>query len=110
MDALNNGAGISYQVMWQLRVLCWNLGDGESLITELSPSPLPEDPETLMQVISRERPELRPIQASVLKGIVAVDAWGHVLASRELTAHQDAWLCGVSRQLLLPVLEPITPG
>ena len=96
--------------MWQLRVLCWNLGDGESLLTELSDAPLPEDPETLMQVISRERPELRPIQASVLKGIVAVDAWGRVLSSRELSATQDAWLCEVSRQLLLPVLEPIAAG
>ncbi len=106
----NDAAGIGYQVMWQLRVLCWNLGDGESLITELSASPLPEDPETLMRVISSERPELRPIQASVLKGIVAVDAWGHVLAGRELSADQDAWLCNVSRQLLLPVLEPIVAG
>ena len=95
------------QVMWQLRVLCWNLGDGESLITELSPEPLPEDPETLMQVISRERPELRPIQASVLKGIVAVDAWSHVLSSRELNPEQEAWICSISQRMLLPVLEPI---
>ena len=93
--------------MWQLRVLCWNLGDGESLITELSPEPLPEDPETLMQVMSRERPELRPIQASVLKGIVAVDGWGHVLSSRELNPEQEAWICSVSQRMLLPVLEPI---
>ena len=98
---------IRYQVMWQLRVLCWNLGDGESLISELSGNPLPEDPEILMQVISRERPELRPIQASVLKGIVAVDPWGNVLSSRELNADQEAWLCDVSRKMLLPVIEPI---
>lgn len=98
---------IRYQVMWQLRVLCWNLGDGESLISELSSDPLPENPEILMQVISRERPELRPIQASVLKGIVAVDPWGNVLTSRELNAEQEAWLCTISQQLLLPVIEPI---
>ena len=98
---------LRYQVMWQLRVLCWNLGDGESLISELSSEQLPEDPEILMQVISKERPELRPIQASVVKGIVAVDHWGHVLASRELTAEQEAWLCDVSRKMVLPVIEPI---
>ena len=98
---------IRYQVMWQLRVLCWNLGDGESLISELSSDPLPENPEILMQVISRERPELRPIQASVLNGIVAVDPWGNVLTSRELNAEQEAWLCTISQQLLLPVIEPI---
>jgi len=40
----NDAAGIGYQVMWQLRVLCWNLGDGESLITELSASPCPKTP------------------------------------------------------------------
>jgi hypothetical protein len=103
----HHASELRYQVMWQLRVLCWNLGDGESLITELSAEPLPEQPEVLMQVLSRERPELRPIQASVLKGIVAVDAWGHVLSSRELSVEQEAWLCDVSRQLLLPVIEPI---
>jgi hypothetical protein len=43
----------------------------------------------------------------VLKGIVAVDPWGNVLTSRELNAEQEAWLCEISQQLLLPVIEPI---
>jgi hypothetical protein len=104
---LNIDQPLGYRVVWQLRVLCWNLGDGESLVIELSDQPLPEDPITLMAVLSKQRPELRPIQASVVKGIVAVDHWGHVLTSRELTAEQEAWLCDVSRKLLLPVIEPI---
>lgn len=98
---------IAWKVIWHLRVLCWNLGDGESLISEFSETPLPEDPQLLMKAMSNERPELKPIQANVVKGIVAVDKFGRILKSNELSANENRWLCKISRQYLLPVLDPI---
>ncbi|MEC7737700.1 MAG: hypothetical protein VYE46_02340 [Cyanobacteriota bacterium] len=98
---------ITWKVMWHLRVLCWNLGDGESLISEFSEAPLPEDPQILMEAMSNERPELKPIQANVVKGIVAVDEFGRILKSNELSPDEDYWLCKISHQQLLPVLDPI---
>ena len=98
---------ISWKVIWQLRVLCWNLGDGESLITEFSETPLPEDPQVLMRALSNERPELKPIQASVIKGIVAIDSNGRILHSNELSPEENIWLCNISKQQMLLILEPI---
>ena len=93
--------------MWQLRVLCWTLGDGETLISEFSETQLPEDPQLLMKAISNERPELKPIQANVVKGIVAVDEYGRILKSSELSPEENYYLCKISHQRLLPVLDPI---
>ena len=98
---------ISWKVMWQLRVLCWNLGDGETLVSEFSETPMPEDPQLLMKAISNERPELKPIQANVVKGIVAVDKFGRILKSSELSPDENYWLCKISHQQFLPVLDPI---
>ena len=98
---------ITWKVMWQLRVLCWNLGDGETLISEFSETQLPEDPQLLMKAISNERPELKPIQANVVKGIVAVDEYGRILKSNELSPEENYYLCKISHQRLLPVLDPI---
>jgi hypothetical protein len=101
---LNIDQPLGYRVVWQLRVLCWNLGDGESLVIELSEKPLPEDPVTLMAVISKQKPELRPIQASVVKGVIAIDFYGNHLPSNCLNPEQEAWLCEISRELLLPII------
>ena len=98
---------ISWKIVWQLRILCWNLGDGESLITELSDEPLPEDPQVLMRALSDERPELKPIQANVIKGIVAINNQGRILNSSELSREEEKWLCSMSRQRMLPILEEI---
>ena len=98
---------IGWKIVWQLRILCWNLGDGESLITELSDEPLPEDPQILMRSLSRERPELKPVQANVVKGIVAINNRGRILNSNELGAEEEKWLCNISRQNMLPILEEI---
>ena len=98
---------ITWKVMWQLRVLCWNLGDGETLVSEFSETPMPEDPQLLMKAISNERPELKPIQANVVKGIVAVDKFGRILKSSELSPDENYWLCNISHQQFLPVLDPI---
>ena len=99
---------ITWKVIWQLRVLCWNLGDGESLISEFSEIPLPEDPQILMKILSNERPELKPIQANVVKGIVAVDGLGRILKSSELSPSENYWLSKISRKHLLPILDPIS--
>ena len=93
--------------MWHLRVICCNLGEGESLISEFSETPIPEDPQILMKAMSKERPELKPIQANVVKGIVGVAEFGRILKSSELSPDEDYWLCKRSHQQLLPVLDPI---
>ena len=69
--------------------------------------PLPEDPQILMKALSNERPELKPIQANVVKGIVAVDGLGRILKSNELSPKENYWLCKISRKHLLPILDPI---
>jgi hypothetical protein len=57
-----------------------------------------------MAVISKQKPELRPIQASVVKGVIAIDFYGNHLPSNRLNPEQEAWLCEISRELLLPVI------